>query len=96
MVEHWNSYARIRLDLFGFIDLLWIRPDGVLVGIQACAGSSHAARRSKILASDMLPHWLQCGREVEVWSWAKQGPRGKAKRWTLRTEALKLPEIPNR
>jgi hypothetical protein len=25
---------------------------------------------------------------LELWSWAKQGARGKAKRWTLRVEAF--------
>lgn len=90
VVERWNPHARIRQDLFGFIDLLAIREDGHLLAIQACAGPSHAARRTKIEAAPLLAAWLSSpARSVEVWSWAKRGPRGKHKVWTLRTEELK-------
>ena len=49
MVERWNQYAKVRQDLFGFVDILAVRPNEILA-VQACAGASHAARRDKILA----------------------------------------------
>jgi len=88
IVERWNPHARIRQDLFGCIDLLVLH--GGILGVQACAGSSHSARTKKALAEPRLKTWLLSGGRFEVWSWAKRGPRGKAKRWTLRRTAVEL------
>ena len=90
VVERWNQHARVRVDLFGVIDLVVIDGNSIL-GVQACAGSSHAARRTKMLDAEHIVStglWLASGGRLEIWSWAKQGPRGKAKRWTLRVEAI--------
>jgi hypothetical protein len=89
IVEKWNQYARVRQDLFNFIDIVAIHPDSGIIGIQACAGGSHSARRAKILAEPKFLEWCKAGGRVEVWSWAKQGARGKRKTWTLRREELK-------
>lgn len=86
VVEHWNPFARIRQDLFGVIDIVALTDVGIL-GIQACAGASHAARMAKVRAEPRTKAWLGAGGGLEVWSWAKRGARGKAKTWTLRTEA---------
>lgn len=102
VVEKWNPHARIRQDLFGCIDILavvprreflglhdeWFVERSRIVGIQACAGSSHAARRTKALAEPRLRAWIEAGGRFEVWSWAKQGGRNKRKTWTLRTEEV--------
>lgn len=91
VVEHWNPHAKVRQDLFGVIDLVVIRSalhgqTPGIVGIQACAGASHAARRDKILAEPRARQWVEAGGQLELWSWAQRGDRGKAKRWTLRVE----------
>lgn len=94
VVERWNPYAHVRHDLFGVIDLVAIaKPDMItppycstLLAIQACAGSSHAARRDKILAEPRARAWVEAGGRLELWSWSKRGERGKRKRWTLRVE----------
>lgn len=83
VVERWNSHARVRQDLFGCIDVLAITPSG-MIGIQACAGSSHAARLAKCRAEPRVAAWLGAGARLFVWSWAKQGARGKRKTWRLR------------
>lgn len=97
IVEKWNPHARVRQDLFGCIDVLAIVPAeeecpllGLprIIGIQACAGSSHAARRTKALAEPRLRAWLAAGARFEVWSWSKRGGRGKRKLWQLRAESL--------
>ncbi len=62
---------------------------GGILAIQACAGSSHANRMTKIRAELKTHSWLQAGGKFEVWSWAKQGARGKRKIWTLRVEQVK-------
>lgn len=87
VVERWNPHARIRQDLFGCIDIVALTPNGIL-GIQACAGSSHVARMTKSLAEPRLSAWRDAGGGFAVWSWAKRGARGKRKTWTLREEAV--------
>ena len=96
VVERWNQHARVRVDLFGVIDLVVLVPaaavvngyasGGAILAIQACAGDSHAARRDKILAEPRARQWVEAGGRLELWSWSKRGDRGKAKRWTLRIE----------
>jgi hypothetical protein len=87
VVERWCQYSRRRIDLLGGIDIVALTPAGIL-GIQACAGASHAARRSKLLAEPRLHAWLAAGGKLAVWSWSKRGARGKRKLWTLREDEL--------
>lgn len=92
VVERWNQHAHVRVDLFGVIDLVAIAFDSkpvtetFILGIQACAGGDHANRRDKIIAEPRAKAWVDAGGRLELWSWAKQGARGKAKRWQLRVE----------
>ena len=86
IVEHWNSHCRIRQDLFGFIDILAIMPEGQLLAIQACSGTDTARRLTKIKTERLenAQHWLSVpSNRLEVWGWrqllVKRG--GKAKRW---------------
>ena len=91
MTEHWNHYARRKQDLFGFIDTLALSPTtwDALVAIQSTTGDHHAARRDKILASEITPLWLRHAR-LELWSWSLAGKRGARKLWTLRRERFVL------
>lgn len=50
ITEHWNSYARIRQDLFGFCDVLAIKGD-ITWYVQCTSHACVPARRAKILAS---------------------------------------------
>jgi hypothetical protein len=87
-----------KRDLFGIIDLIAIVPadleckllgNGFIVGIQTTSGSNnHALRRHKALAQPRLKQWIDAGGRFEVWSWSKQGPRGKRKTWQLRIERI--------
>jgi hypothetical protein len=89
VVEHRVRAGRLSFlrDLFGGIDLVALTPRGI-VGIQACAGTDHAKRRAKLLDEPRIAAWMAAKGGLEVWSWAKQGPRGKRKLWTLRAEVL--------
>lgn len=51
-------------------------------------GTNHAARRTKLEVTGFITLWRSVGAVIEVWSWAKQGPRGQRKLWTLRREML--------
>jgi hypothetical protein len=83
VVERWNPHAKVRIDLFGCIDLVAVTSDAI-VGIQACAGSSHAARRTKALLEPRLAAWVRAGGRFEIWSWT-QNAAGK---WDVRIENL--------
>ena len=89
VVEHYNQFARRRIDLFNVIDIAAIKPDnpGVL-GIQTTSTSNISARQKKALASAELLVWLQAGNRFEIWGWAKRGPRGKRKTYQLKCISL--------
>lgn len=91
VTERWNPYARIRQDLFGFIDLIALYPDGVCA-IQVTSDGGVAARRKKILTEcrEAAEDWLSSGGLIEVWGWGKKGPRGAKKVWTPRVERISL------
>jgi hypothetical protein len=56
--------------------------------VQCCPGTSHAEHKAKILNEPKFLRWKAAGGLVKLHSWSKKGPRGKAKRWTLREEDL--------
>jgi hypothetical protein len=88
VVEDWNHFARIRQDLFGG-DILALKPGESVLVVQATTGSHHnSARREKLTAAGFITLWTGAGATLEIWSWAKQGPRGRRKTWQLRREAL--------
>lgn len=67
VVERWNAFAKVRQDLFGFIDILVIRP-GRIMGIQATSCSNHSARVKKINEEPKAVEWIRAGGEIHVWS----------------------------
>ena len=83
VVEHYNSFSRRRVDLFGFIDILCLKDDKLL-GIQTTSTGNINARVKKILANPIHRMWLDAGLLLEVQGWAKRGKRGKVKRWTVK------------
>jgi len=49
IVEHWNYFAKIRQDYFGFGDILAVdATTNTTVIVQTTSGSNFAARRTKI------------------------------------------------
>lgn len=92
IVERWVPHARKKIDLFGLIDILAIRP-GQVMGVQTTSGSNHAAHVSKALAEPRLKRWLEAGGRFVIWSWSKKGARGKRKLWTVRKQEIKLNEL---
>ena len=84
VVEQYNRFSKTRLDLYGCIDILAVHPEHGILGVQATTTSNAAARVSKALAEPRLVTWLAAGASFEVWGWAKRGPAGKRKLWTLR------------
>lgn len=81
VVERWNPHARVRNDLFGFIDILAIR-DGQTLAVQATSGTNVAARVRKIAEAEHVGAVRAAGWRLEVHGWRKNA----AGRWVLRVE----------
>jgi len=69
-VEHWNPFARIRVDLFGFIDILAIR-DKEMLAVQCTTMDHRADRVAKMNASPLSQMWVSTGARLECWGWRK-------------------------
>ena len=67
-VEHWNAFAKIRQDLFGFGDILAINKDTVLI-VQTTSGSNVSARMKKIQENPIAKLWLSPTRWIHVHGW---------------------------
>jgi len=78
VVERWIPGAKIRRDLFGFGDVLAIRPGEVLL-VQATTGDHVAHRLAKIAGHENAAAVRAAGIRIVVHGWRKL--RG---RWTLR------------
>ena len=93
----------IRIDAFGFGDLLACKPSkqyvdtktaqlyrepGEIALVQTTDHTSFSKHKLKILAIPEFQKWKDAGGIVRLHGWAKRGPRGERKVWTLREEIL--------
>ena len=97
IVEKWNRFGgainpttgeRIgsRQDLFGFIDIIAIGPEGV-VGVQCTSGSNHSSHIQKIFDEYRFYIWVRhC--KVLMMSWTKKGKKDSIKKWEARLDWL--------
>jgi hypothetical protein len=79
IVEHWNAFARIRQDLYGFVDVLCIK-DGKTIAVQTTSYSNVSARIKKIQGLESYPIVKSAGWEIVVHGWRKN----KSNRWEVR------------
>jgi hypothetical protein len=90
VVERWNPFAKRRIDLYNFCDVLCCTDD-LVIAVQTTSGPNVSARYEKLRYLPSVTHWLQSAtRRIEIHGWAVRGARGKRKLWTCRTVALKL------
>lgn len=82
VVEHWVPSAKVRRDLFGFIDILCLHPERRVVVVQTTTASNMASRRRKILAHENLEIVQAQGWRVELHGWQKKA------RWECRREII--------
>ncbi len=75
VTEHWNQWARVRQDLFGFIDILAIR-DGEILAVQACIRSDVSTRAAKIANHPNVGEVRKAGIRIEVWGWGTLSGHG--------------------
>jgi hypothetical protein len=79
VVETWNPHARIRNDLFGFIDVVAVGPAGTLA-VQATSAANVSARVKKIADHPNLAAVREAGWILEVWGWRKHNNRWELSR----------------
>lgn len=87
IVERWNHYAKIRQDLWSFVDILAIK-SGEVLAVQTTSVNNVASRIHKIVKSDHICTVLSAGIKVTVHGWGKTGPRGQRKMWECREESV--------
>lgn len=87
VVEKTIPRTYIKQDCFG-VDILGLKAGHPILAVQCTSGANVAARITKLQAAGFDTLWKSVGVAIEVWGWAKQGPRGKRKIWTVRREAL--------
>lgn len=89
ITEHWNKFAHIRQDLFGFCDIVAIKENETIC-IQATSGSHVAGRVSKIESHKNYKIVKSAGWKILVIGWRKlKVERGKAKTiWAEKIEYL--------
>jgi hypothetical protein len=68
VTEKWNPYARIRQDLFGFIDILCLG-NGEVVGVQSTSYGNVSARLKKIAEHDNTAAVRKAGIRILVQGW---------------------------
>jgi len=78
--------ALVTQDLFGFIDTIAC-DNMTMIAVQSTTDTHHNHRVNKAKSS---PAFGVVSRHfhIEVWSWAKRGPRGERKLWRVRRESL--------
>jgi len=69
IVEHWQPFARIRKDLWGWADLLAIKR-GEVLAVQVTS-EGVASRVAKVTNSETIGRVREAGIRVEVHGWRK-------------------------
>lgn len=97
IVEHYNAYAHVRRDMFGWADLVALHPQkqGVLA-VQTTTGSNLAARVAKASAMASFRLWIAAGNTAEFHGWRKilKGGRGtKARIWEPVVQRFSLTDL---
>jgi hypothetical protein len=90
VVERWNAFAKVRQDLFGFIDLVALNPNGGIVGVQTTTAKNLAARIAKIRAEPQALAWLRAGGRIEVHGWRRSKPGSRRSEWVVERQVLTL------
>ena len=88
ITEKFNTFSKIRIDAFGFGDILACSPTRGIMLVQACAIASQAARIAKIRAEPRHAIWLASKGRIQVMAWGKHGAKGKRKLWTCSTTEI--------
>lgn len=92
VTEHFNPFAHIRQDLYGFIDIIGIKPKGRMgvLAVQTTSKANWNARIMKIMGMEVAHQWLQAGNAIEVHGWYKKGKKGEFQTWEVIRKEITL------
>lgn len=94
VVERWNAFARVRQDLFGFVDIVAVKAgEQGVVAVQSTSADNLAARRTKIATEQRARVWLAAGNRIVLHGWRKGGSRGTRKRWQVNEENVRSEDL---
>lgn len=90
VAESYNAHIRRSRDLYGFIDIVSLRPEtpGVL-GVQTTSANNLSTRIKKAEALPYYWKWLACENDVEFHGW-KKSPKGT---WEPRLVFVSIREL---
>lgn len=93
ITERWNPWAKIRQDLFGFIDMIAMKGSymaptigaslfmpGEIIGVQTTTKKNMGARIKKIESNLDSMTWVTSGGKLEVHGWFKGVKKWECKR----------------
>lgn len=83
ITERWNPFAKVRQDLFGFVDILCIKQCRT-VAVQTTSYSNINARVKKIQSLEAYPIVLSAGWLIVVQGWRKN----KEGKWVVKEVIL--------
>ncbi len=83
ITEHWNHFAKIRQDLWGFCDILCLRGKEI-TAVQTTSGSNVSARVKKINEHENVAAVRAAGIRIIVHGW-RENAAGK---WVCRVVDL--------
>lgn len=95
-VERWQMRPQakfgVRIDVWGFGDILACSPEGGIALVQTFPGSGWTAHVAKLQTTPEIQKaietWKAAGGIVLLHGWKKSGPRGKQKVWNVREEEV--------
>ncbi len=95
IVERWNPHVGpygVRQDLFGFIDIIAVFPEGICA-IQSC-GQSYRDHQRKIVENEAAREWLRSNGRIQLYGWRKvlEKRGGKRRIWRPRVCSFRLDE----
>lgn len=88
VVERYIAAIKRKQDLFGFADIVAMKPGEVPLLVQATTGANLAARRTKIAENEEAAKALHSGFRIVLHGWTRRKVKrgGKAVRWECREE----------
>lgn len=75
VTEKWNPHARLRQDLFGFVDILALRGEET-IAVQSTSWGNVSSRATKIAESPLVAAVRQAGWSIFIHGW-RMGKNGR-------------------
>lgn len=94
VAEKFNPWAKVRIDLFGFIDVVAMKSgEKGILGVQTTSGANLSARIKKALALPQFELWLLTGNRVEFHGWRKLKNLPGNRKWDCDRRIITLKDL---